>query len=77
MLYNAQVSTEIVRRVTEVDSDFSTVPISLPLPGHGYKRLACHASRQLQHTYILVITHHKPVWQLQHTFWSFLYSNLL
>ena len=37
MLYNAQVSTELVRRVTKVDSDFSTVPLSLPLPGLGYK----------------------------------------
>ena len=30
MLYNAQVSTELVKRVTKVDSDFSTVPLSLP-----------------------------------------------
>ena len=29
MLYNAQVSTELVRRVTKVNSDFSTVPLSL------------------------------------------------
>ena len=51
MLYNAQVPTELVRRVTKVDSDLSTVPLSLPLPGLGYKRLTCHASRQLQHAF--------------------------
>ena len=51
MVYNTQVSTELVRRVTKVDSDFSTVPLSLPLPGLDYKRLACHASRQLQHAF--------------------------
>ena len=59
MLYTAQVSTELVKRVTKVDSDFSTVPLSLPLPGFGYKRLVCHASRQLQHA-----------------FWSLLYSTI-
>ena len=51
MLSIAQVSTELVRRVTKVDSDFSTVPLSLPSPGLGYKRLVCHASRQLQHAF--------------------------
>ena len=51
MVYNTQVSTELVRRVTKVDSDFSTVPLSLPLPGFGHKRLVCHASRQLQHAF--------------------------
>ena len=56
---SSKVSTELMRRVTKVDSDFSTVPLSLPLPGLGYKRLACHASRQLQHA-----------------FWSLLYSTI-
>ena len=52
MLYITQVSTELVRRVTKVDSNFSTVPLSLPSPGSGYKKLVCHASRQLQHEYV-------------------------
>ena len=56
---SSKVSTELMRRVTKVDSDFSTVPLSLPLPGLDYKRLVCHASGQLQHA-----------------FWSLLYSTI-
>ena len=61
MLHNTQVSTDLVRDGSQKSIHFSIVPLLLLLPLWIWLQdsIACHASRQLQHT-----------------FWSLLYSTI-